>query len=355
MKAKAPAADEIEVSLFGSGFGEAVAVHLPGGKWVLIDSCVAPRDPNKLPVSGAYLDLLGIDPANVGTIVASHWHADHTRGLSKLASRFINAEIHYPNFMRQTEGLEFLATFSGKGLSPASGTGELYQLFKDFPTRMIPVGMKSELLESYQFNGTQISGIVLSPMPAAFAGALAWVQKQLGSVGGQVRHATMPSPNFSSIAVSLSMGNESILLGSDLEEHKAYGWTALAEMSRWKNGPKASLYKVAHHGSDTGHSDAKWMNLLAQNPVSVLTPFAHGRVSLPTQQDVLRIKSQSISLHTASGASLSSTLSPTQTKLLRQIATRVTSVHRKLGQVRYRKKLGNAIWDIEVFDAALKL
>lgn len=322
---------------------------------MLIDSCIAPRERSSEPVSGAYLNLLGIDPAAVGAIVASHWHSDHTRGLSKLAARFPKAEIHYPNFMRQSEGLEFLATFSGKGLSPASGTGELFQLFKDFPSRMIPVGMKSELVEPYQFNGVQLSGIAMSPMPAAFAGALAWVQKHLGSVGGQVRHATMPSPNFSSIAVSLLIGSESILLGSDLEEHKAYGWTALADMPRWKNGPKASLYKVAHHGSDTGHSDAKWVNLLASNPVSILTPFAHGRVSLPTPQDVLRIKAQSASLYTASGASLSSNLSSNQTKLLKQMATRVTSVHRKIGQVRYRKKLGSATWIVEIFDAAQKL
>lgn len=37
-----PAADEIEFSLFGPGYGEAVAVHLGDGTWLLIDSCIDP-------------------------------------------------------------------------------------------------------------------------------------------------------------------------------------------------------------------------------------------------------------------------------------------------------------------------
>lgn len=28
-----PGVDELEVSVFGPGFGESIAVHLPGGRW----------------------------------------------------------------------------------------------------------------------------------------------------------------------------------------------------------------------------------------------------------------------------------------------------------------------------------
>ena len=34
-----PASDEVELSLFGPGYGEAIAVHVGDGKWILIDSC----------------------------------------------------------------------------------------------------------------------------------------------------------------------------------------------------------------------------------------------------------------------------------------------------------------------------
>jgi len=31
--------DEIEVSVFGPGYGESILVHLGAGKWVIVDSC----------------------------------------------------------------------------------------------------------------------------------------------------------------------------------------------------------------------------------------------------------------------------------------------------------------------------
>lgn len=36
----APATDEIELTLFGPGYGEAIAVHLGEGAWLLVDPCV---------------------------------------------------------------------------------------------------------------------------------------------------------------------------------------------------------------------------------------------------------------------------------------------------------------------------
>jgi len=58
-----PAADEIEVTLFGPGYGEAIAVHLGEGVWLLVDSCVDPD--SKAPASGTYLEGFGVDPSQV--------------------------------------------------------------------------------------------------------------------------------------------------------------------------------------------------------------------------------------------------------------------------------------------------
>lgn len=76
---KPPAADEVEVTLFGPGFGEAIAVHLGEGSWMLVDSCIDPD--SKGPASLTYLDRLNVNPANVKAIIASHWHDDHVRGI----------------------------------------------------------------------------------------------------------------------------------------------------------------------------------------------------------------------------------------------------------------------------------
>lgn len=145
---------------------------------------------------------------------------------------------------------------------------------------------------------------------------------------------------------------EGLLLGSDLEDHDQYGWSALAQEKRWLNSSKASLYKVAHHGSKTGHSELKWANLLASSPAAALTPFSHGGTSLPTPLDIARIKARSGTLHTSSASSQSSTLPSTHLKLLKQVATSVSVRQRKMGQVRFRKAVGDSHWRIETFDAA---
>jgi hypothetical protein len=37
---KPPEADEIEVSVFGPGFGESIVAHLTRGAWITVDSCL---------------------------------------------------------------------------------------------------------------------------------------------------------------------------------------------------------------------------------------------------------------------------------------------------------------------------
>ena len=73
----APSPDEIEVTLFGPGYGEAIAVHLGEGTWLLVDSCIDPV--SRAPASGTYLEQIGVSVNQVLAIVASHWHDDHVR------------------------------------------------------------------------------------------------------------------------------------------------------------------------------------------------------------------------------------------------------------------------------------
>ena len=58
-----PSDDEVEVAVFGAGFGEAIAIHIGEKRWILIDSCKFPNDDR--PVSLRYLDDLAISPKSV--------------------------------------------------------------------------------------------------------------------------------------------------------------------------------------------------------------------------------------------------------------------------------------------------
>lgn len=48
-----PAHDELEVSVFGPGYGEAIVIHLGENEWILIDSCIEPE--SKEPAAIHYL------------------------------------------------------------------------------------------------------------------------------------------------------------------------------------------------------------------------------------------------------------------------------------------------------------
>jgi glyoxylase-like metal-dependent hydrolase (beta-lactamase superfamily II) len=77
-----PDSDVIEISIFGPGRGESIAVHLGDSRWIIVDSC---RTSSKsIPVL-SYLQHIGVDVAgDVKLIVATHPHADHFAGLAEI-------------------------------------------------------------------------------------------------------------------------------------------------------------------------------------------------------------------------------------------------------------------------------
>jgi phosphoribosyl 1,2-cyclic phosphodiesterase len=122
----APSVDEIEITVFGPGFGEAIAVHLGAGNWILVDSCIDPH--SKLPAAHTYLNAIGVNASQVKTIIASHWHDDHVRGISDLAGYYPEADFLISAALNNKEAATFLSAHNeaaGPGLS--HGTNELYE------------------------------------------------------------------------------------------------------------------------------------------------------------------------------------------------------------------------------------
>lgn len=66
-----PDPEELEISIFGPGYGEAIALHIGHGQWILIDSCSEPRSGKPAPLE--YLHQLDINISQaVRLIVATH-------------------------------------------------------------------------------------------------------------------------------------------------------------------------------------------------------------------------------------------------------------------------------------------
>ena len=119
--------DEIEVSLFGSGYGECIVVHVGNDEWVIVDSCLTL---DRQPIALEYLRGLGSDPRAVCLLVATHWHDDHIRGMSKLVELCNNAEFCCSATFLEREFSVMLAALEASPATQAgSGVRELYRVF----------------------------------------------------------------------------------------------------------------------------------------------------------------------------------------------------------------------------------
>ena len=148
-----PADDEIEVTLFGPGYGEAIAIHLGEKAWLLVDSCIDPN--SNAPASGTYLDRIGIDPGLVRAIIASHWHDDHVRGISRLTESYPDAEFMISAVFNDNDASAFLAAYSGASSAGlARGAKELFSAMK-LRDNVSPLLHRSNVLEAV-LNGRSV-------------------------------------------------------------------------------------------------------------------------------------------------------------------------------------------------------
>src|SRR5689334_12129795 len=81
-----PAEDEIEVSIFGPGKGEAILVHLGYNRWIAVDSCIDQID-GTIPAL-EYITQIGVNvSSSVLLVVGTHAHDDHIAGISEVFRR----------------------------------------------------------------------------------------------------------------------------------------------------------------------------------------------------------------------------------------------------------------------------
>jgi hypothetical protein len=347
-----PAADEIEFSLFGPGYGEAVAVHLGDGTWLLVDSCLDPE--SKESASVTYLDRIGVAPRQVRTIVASHWHDDHVRGISRMSSRYADAEFVIPAVFNDREATAFLAAYSGVLTSGLSrGTRELYDVVKS-RDRVFPALHRSIILDT-RSGGRGVLVTALSPLPAAFAQFLARVTQYRAQRDRPVNHAPDLHPNTESVAIHFDFGDDALLLGGDLEESPELGWSAVVADSWSGHRRPATAYKVAHHGSRTGDCPGIWTTLLRSQPVACLTPYTLAGRRLPTEGDKMRIKANTPHAYISSGASRRPEMDARVLKRLGDMCRNMSKADPAFGAVRLRKPGGAAAWNLELFGAAQAL
>jgi beta-lactamase superfamily II metal-dependent hydrolase len=348
----APAADEIEITLLGRGFGEAIAVHLGGGTWMLADSCLCPHTGR--PASADYLDQIGVSPKQVRVIIATHWHDDHVRGISELAKLYPDAEFVLSSVFSTAQAAAYLAAYSGvTSTNLAAGTRELFDVVQH---KVVGHAHCKSIVLQDEIHSRPILVTALAPVQASFSRALARMAYYLPEKDDAITHAPPKQrTNIESIVLHIDLGDDAILLGADLEKHCTCGWTAVVN-DNWSGSRRpASAYKVAHHGSRSGDCPGIWSKLLIPDPIICLTPYTLGGKLLPTDDDRLRMRNQATYRYLASGASRKPNMAYDQLSRLNDICTELHCLEGNLGAIRLRKQPGAVSWTPTVFGAALRI
>lgn len=359
-----PAPDEIEVSIFGPGYGEAIAVHMGQGKWMLVDSCV--DSTTHTPASIQYLNTLGLNPADVvKLVVVTHWHDDHICGFANLLAQCSSARLAISLAMNSDQFRRFLAAVQSSPARVTTGFNEIDRVFQQLQSRKAE-GLKNQTpmwvvggrtlfpLESDDLAGVGICS--LSPSDKSIRNTLAQFALLLPPTHDLNRRAFSARPNHNSIVLWVAAHGNNILLGADLERHadRECGWTAVVE-NKVPAG-KADVFKVSHHGSSSGHDDAIWSSLLNNDPIAVVTPWARGNLSLPTSEDLARIKASTSRAYCTAPPRLQKTRfkNAVVRKWVAEIARQVLPVRGEPGHVRLRLSMADATpsWNVEMFNGA---
>lgn len=293
--AAAPAADQIEVTLIGPGYGECVVIHFGGGRWGIVDSCI--DGGSSEPAALVYLSSIGVTVENaVDLIVATHWHDDHIRGLSRIVELCPNALFCSSSAWKKEEFVALLSSYNHAIFAECtSGVREAYKIYTVLAerTKRPKLAISDRLIFNLPANesghGNPCKFTTLSPCDKQIEDFYCEIATLMPALKGTIKRCSSQSPNHSAVVALIEIGLEAILLGSDLEEtsDQEKGWSVIVK-STTRPPAKARIFKIPHHGSYNAHNDAVWGSMLQTSPIGILTPYNRG-YKLPSDKDIKRI------------------------------------------------------------------
>lgn len=293
-----PADNEFEITVFGRGVGECVAIHLGSGHWCLVDSFRHPGPHG--PAGLHYLTERAIDPGRVVLVAGTHFHMDHIGGLGDCVETCRNALVAVPSAQFSSDFLTVLNLYPDTEAGAPRRIREMKRVVASLDgagrqVRLAGAG-RSVLLPKIASELAATHGIA-PPMIMALSPSDALTRRITQGWATTLRTGHLPGPeakppyNDTSMVLLVSVGPARVLLGADLEESAltGEGWKAVdAEWPR-ANVPRADVLKVPHHGSYNADSPYLWKNL-SDTPLGVLTPFNSGRTPVPRPTDISRLQ-----------------------------------------------------------------
>jgi beta-lactamase superfamily II metal-dependent hydrolase len=294
-----PKPDQIEISLFGPGYGEGLLLHVGDNNWLIVDSSIDPL--SKQPTILDYLQEIGVDPSKrVKLVVATHWHDDHIRGLAEIYRRCELAEFVTSAALRSGEFLTLVNALGKRAMMETSGVQEFQNVLKVLEKRKLsgsisPIFAVADRLIwkkdiSLYDNGFPCEVHSLSPSDESIRLALVEISSLLPEERQPKTRIVAQKPNHTAVVLWVRIGDVRVLLGSDLENtgNRSTGWTLIINSKTRPEG-KACVFKIPHHGSENADHPLIWSEMLEEDPISALCPFILGGNILPRKSDVKRI------------------------------------------------------------------
>ncbi len=290
-----PKTNEIEVSVFGPGYGECIVVHIGSGRWLVVDSCKTSG--NAAPVALRYFEHIGVNASEQAELVAiTHWHDDHIRGASEIVEVCKSAAVCVSDAFTRDEFKKFLSAFStAKKSEYGTGVDEFVttlEHIRELGRRAYRGSQDKRILNvpSEQLaHGSSCEVWTLSPSDFQTMESEARFASLIPEARSTIRRATPGSPNNHSVAMWIAIGDVHIILGADLERtaDPRAGWESVVSSTNRPNG-EVSLFKVPHHGSENAHHDGLWATVLRSNVNAIVTPW-NRNAGLPTATDLERL------------------------------------------------------------------
>jgi beta-lactamase superfamily II metal-dependent hydrolase len=353
----------MEVVVFGPGTGEAILVHCTGNEWLCVD-CTTDEG-RCWPLW--YLAQLGAQASScVRMIVATHWHSDHVKGLSRLIEECGNTQFVCSGALRSDEFQQIVARFSTEEVGAVRPPlSEVRRCFDIIASRKGRSGYKApkfassdRTLDRFLIGSRAVEVTALSPSDQDQLNALEAFAEYFVPVD---EPAAGPSPidqNHASVVVVIRVDDEFVLLGADLERTASphTGWNALVA-STTRPQFLATPFKVPHHGSSNGQSNDVWAKMLAPSAGAVVTPFLSSRLPRPEGlQWLLQRTSDVYATGIPTGANVRRR--PEVDRTIKETSVNFESLRipQEPGIVRFRKVAGSkAPWNVETFGEAKKL
>jgi len=355
----APAPDQVEITLFGPGFGECALVHLGGEQWIIIDSCT--NNQSHAPVALEYLSGIGVDAAaSVRLVLVTHWHDDHISGLRDVVRACKSATFSCSQALRAEEFHSMVDLFNQRhSTRRSSGVREIRAVFDVLidedrpPVRMANANKPLLVLQPNETgHGFPSRVTALSPSDKMIATAMTDIAGLIPGVETKYR-CVPPSQNHCTVVTHVEIGELALLLGGDLEDEAdpELGWAAIFSSAE-RPQTRASAFKVPHHGAKNAHNDDVWAQMLTNEPRAILTPWNRGS-KLPTEGDVVRICGLTPHAYATAGVRarrLQEHLPSAVVRQLREMGVRLYEAEPQTGAVRLRNggKKNFSTWQVEL-------